>query len=74
MVVIIHTLLQYHYTKIIIAGGTYYDVADNNYRLDDILEFDQVENAIVPLGHMTEARSQHAISVVKIKDYALWCH
>ena len=42
--------------------------------LDDILEFDQVENAIVPLGHMTEARSQHAISVVQIKDYAQWCH
>ena len=52
----------------------YYDVADNSYMLDDILEFNPVENTIVPLGHMTEARSQHAISVVKIKDYAQWCH
>ena len=74
LIFIIHTLLQYYYIRIIIAGGNYYDVADNSYELDDILEFDQVENAIVPLGHMTEARSQHAISVVKIKDYAQWCH
>ena len=52
----------------------YYDVADNSFMLDDILEFDPVENTIVPLGHMTEARSQHAISVVQIMDYAQWCH
>ena len=42
--------------------------------LDDILELNQVENTIVPLGHMTEARNKHAISVVQIMDYEQWCH
>ena len=68
--------VHYLHTKIIIAGvqGWIYD--DQNLYYDDILEFNPVENALVPLGHMTQARGQHAISVVQTMDYAQWqsCH
>ena len=64
--------LHFYHTKIIIAGGQYYDGQSQYY--DDILEFNPLENTFVPLGHMTQARGQHAISVVQVMDYTQWCH
>ena len=45
------------------AGGEY----------DDILEYDPEEDTMTTVGHMTRARSQHAISVVQAGDYLQWC-
>ena len=53
----------------IIAGGK--DIDDNYY--DDILEYDPEEDTITTVGHMTQARGYHAISVVSPADYLQWC-
>ena len=53
----------------IIAGGRDYD---GHYH-DEILEYDQEEDTITSVGHMTQARSAHAISVVWAADYLQWC-
>ena len=45
------------------AGGEY----------DDILEYDPEGDTMTTVGHMTRARSQHAISVVQAGDYLQWC-
>ena len=45
------------------AGGEY----------DDILEYDPEGDSMVTVGHMTRARSQHAISVVPAGDYLPGC-
>ena len=55
--------------NIMIAGGL--DSSSNV--LDDILEYDLVEDTIIPVGHMIQARFMHAISVVKVEDYLQWC-
>ena len=52
----------------LIAGG--YDGVD---RYDDILEYDPEEDTITTVGHMTQARHSHAISVVSAADYLQWC-
>ena len=52
----------------LIAGG--YDGVD---RYDDILEYDPEEDTITSVGHMTQARAYHAISVVSAGDYLQWC-
>ena len=54
---------------IIIAGG--YAGGDDYY--DDILEYDPEEDTITSVGHMTQARSLHAISAVSAADYLQWC-
>ena len=53
--------------NIIIAGGY-----GHGYR-DDILEYDPVEDSILSLGHMTQTREDHAVSVVQVQDYSMWC-
>ena len=53
--------------SIIIAGGS-----DNNV-YDDILQYDPEEDTITSVGHMIQARSFHAISVVPAEDYLQWC-
>ena len=53
--------------NLIIAGGY-----GGGYR-DDILEYDPDEDSMVPVGHMTQARSYHALSVVQVQDYVQWC-
>ena len=63
------TITQYQRNIIINAGGGDYD---DTY--DDILEFKPGDDAIiVTLGHMTQARFGHAISVVQTQDYSNWC-
>ena len=54
---------------IIIAGGRDSDLDD----YDDILEYDPEEDTITTVGHMTQARGFHAISVVPTADYLQWC-
>ena len=54
----------------IIAGG-YYDYDDQFY--DDILEYDPDEDSMVHLGHLTQARAYHTVSVVQAQDYTKWC-
>ena len=49
---------------IIIAGGS-----DDWDYYDDILEYDPEEDTITSVGHMTQARAYHAISVVSAGDY-----
>ena len=51
----------------LIAGGYYYDGLTHYY--DDILKYDPEEDTITSVGHMTQARAGHAISVVSAKDY-----
>ena len=53
---------------VIIAGG--YDDDDR----DDILEYDPEKDTMISVGHMTQARAQHAVSVVQADDYLQWCH
>ena len=50
----------------IIAGGY------NKAKPDDILEYNPVEDSMVPVQKLQE-RAWHAISVVKVRDYAQWC-
>ena len=56
-------LFQLHVWNGNLAGGEY----------DDILEYDPEGDSMVTVGHMTRARSQHAISVVQAGDYLQWC-
>ena len=63
----IFTITRSHRNIILIAGGYDGDI------YDEILEFRSDEDAIVTLGHMTQARHRHAISVVQMQDYSNWC-
>ena len=60
-----------HHRDIIIAGGKDDEPFNDDY--DGILEYDPEEDSMVPVGHMTQARSYHAVSVVQVQDYAQWC-
>ena len=40
---------------------------------DDILKYDPEKDSITSVGHMTQGRSFHAISVVEAADYTEWC-
>ena len=52
---------------ITIAGGT-----DGHY-YDDILEYNPGEDTILSIGHMSQTRDGHAVSVVQVQDYIQWC-
>ena len=52
----------------IISGGR----DDNNY-YDDILQYDPEEGTTLTIGHMSQARVYHAVSVVPAQHYAQWC-
>ena len=55
--------------NIIIAGGY-----DDVYEIHDyILEYDPEKDSMVPVGHMLQGRTYHAVSVVKAQDYTPWC-
>ena len=51
----------------VFAGGRPYA------KPDDILEYDPEKDSIVPVGQKLKARAYHAVSVVKVQDYAKWC-
>ena len=51
-----------------ISGGSH------GYTFDTILEYEPEEDSIRTVGQMTEARSFHAISVVRAADFYHWCH
>ena len=59
----------------IIPGGYGDDSGDqyNGHYFDDILEYDPEEDTMTIVGHMTEARAYHAVSVVPAEDYLQWC-
>ncbi len=57
--------------KIIIAGGWDHGWDGDSY--DDILEYHPEEDTITPEGHMIQARSSHAVSVVQADDFLQWC-
>ena len=40
---------------------------------DEILEYNPEDDTITTVGHMTEARGGHAVSVVQAEDYLQWC-
>ena len=50
-------------------GGYQKDVENVN----TILEYNFDSNSFDTIGFMTEARSDHAISVVKYSDYSKYC-
>ena len=50
-----------------IAGGYMYHP---NY---DILEYNPEEDTILTIGQMTQARYEHAVSVVQAQDFSVWC-
>ena len=54
----------------IIAGGA--GVSEYDY-FNTILEYDLDNDIIKSKGQMTQTRSNHAISVVKLADYSKWC-
>ena len=51
-----------------IVGG--FDGSDT---LDTILEYDMEQDTILEIGHMRDARSQHALNVVQYSDFSEWC-
>lgn len=57
--------------RVLIFGGRPY--AKPYAKPDDILEYDQEQDSIVPVGQKLKARAYHAVSVVKVQDYAKWC-
>ena len=59
----------------VFAGGAPYDKPDDilEYDPDDILEYDPEQDSLVPVGQKIKARAWHAVSVVKVQDYAPWC-
>ena len=44
----------------------------DGYR-DDILEYDIMEDKFHKIGDMLQARAWHAVSVVQVQDYSMWC-
>ena len=54
-----------------IEGGRPY--AKPYAKPDDILEYDPEQDSMVPVGQKIKARAYHAVSVVKVQDYAKWC-
>ena len=54
--------------NIIIAGGYY-----NSQYYDDVLRYYPEEDTIFSVGHMRQARTWHAVSVVLVQDYSQWC-
>ena len=71
MVIIFYSSHTRYHRNIIIAGGYEYD-GDYHFS-DDILEYDPDEDSMVVVGHLTQARAYHAVSVVHAEDYAKWC-
>ena len=57
---------------IINAGGISGDY-DHYHVSDEILEYDPEEDTITIVGHMTQGRESHAVSVVPAADYLQWC-
>ena len=51
-----------------IAGGYY-----NSQYYDDVLKYYPEEDTIFSVGHMRQARTWHAVSVVLVQDYSQWC-
>ena len=60
-----------YHRNIIIAGGYDYDGDRNSY--DDILEYNPDEDSMVVVGRMSQARYYHAVSVVQVQDFSVWC-
>jgi len=54
--------------RVLIFGGLY-----NSHYYDDILEYNPDEDSMVVVGHLTQARAYHAVSVVQAQDYTKWC-
>ena len=44
-----------------------------NHFYDDILEYVPSEDAIQIIGQMIQPRVYHAVSVVQVQDYSMWC-
>lgn len=57
--------------RVLIFGGENYIGTSHYY--DDILEYDPEEDSMVTVGHLTQTRAWHAISVVQAEDYSMWC-
>merc|ERR1712032_527378 len=57
--------------RVLIFGGAPY--AKPDAKPDDILEYDPEQDSMVPVGQKIKARAYHAVSVVKVQDYAKWC-
>ena len=62
-----------HQYTIIIPGGYRLGYSDNDHYYDDILEYDPEEDTMTIVGHMTQGRKSHAVSVVRAEDYLPWC-
>ena len=56
------------YHRIILLTGGFSGTA-----FDDILEYDIMEDKIHEIGRMLQERSTHAVSVVQVEDYSMWC-
>ena len=67
-VIIFYSSHTRFHRNIIIAGGLY-----NSHYYDDILEYNPDEDSMVVVGHLTQARAYHAVSVVQAQDYTKWC-
>ena len=46
---------------------------DGSESVDTILEYDITGDSFKQIGTMTQAKWQHAISVVKYGDFSEWC-
>ena len=66
-VIILYSSHTRYHRNIIIAGGS-----DGSY-YDDILEYNPDEDSMVVVGRMSQARYYHAVSVVQVQDFSVWC-
>ena len=62
-----------HQYTLIIPGGYNYNNDGDDFYYDDILEYDPEEDTMTIVGHMTQGRAFHAVSVVAAEDYLPWC-
>ena len=54
---------------IIVLEGGFHD----GIFFDAILEYDVASDTFTQIGTMNQARRDHAVSVVKYKDFSEWC-
>ena len=64
----INILLRFQKVHIILTGG-----GDGTKSFDTILEYDVTADSFTQIGTMTQARSWHAISVVRYEDFSKSC-
>ena len=62
-------MFRLYYVELLLAGGEVKGAGHVN----TILEYDATSDSYTEAGTMTQARAQHALSVVQYEEYSQWC-